>query len=415
MRLQKGPPPATGRRHPSLSIIIPAYNEEQAIGAIIERTLAARPTIHSRAGIGDIEIIVVSDGSGDKTAEIAARYSEVRLIAYEKNRGYGAAIKQGFEVATGDLLGFLDADGTCDPEFFADLCNSLASAKADVAIGARLGEESEMPVVRRIGNRMYAAVINAWGGSEITDSASGMRVLTRQALEKLYPLPDGMHFTPAMSSRAIFDPRLHMVEIPMSYRERTGRSKLNVMRDGLRFLRIIVDTALTFRPLRFFGVAGGVLLALALVYSLSPVTYYLTERRIDDLMIYRLVAVVVALISGITLVAVGLLAQQTVALINEDLAPPRARHALLDRILRRYLLGWGALAIVAGIVLNWRSIVEYLTQGQVTAHWVYVLTGGLLVTLGIEFVCFGVMARVLNILVERKRFVRAQQRIPGAS
>ena len=393
---------------PSLSIVIPAYNEEEAIAAIIERTLEARDAIAEGAGLSGVEVIVVSDGSSDRTKEIASGYDEITLIAYEKNRGYGAAIKQGFEVATGDILGFLDADGTCDPRFFVEMCNAMDAHEADVVLGARLGEGSEMPALRRLGNRAYATLINAWGGTRITDSASGMRIIRRTSIPKLYPLPDGMHFTPAMSSRAIFDPRLRIHEVAMPYRERTGESKLSVIKDGVRFLRIIVDTALTYRPLRFFGVAGGLLLLLALGYGLVPTVHYIAERRIEEWMIYRLVAVVVALVSGVTLVAVGLLAQQTVALIHEDFTPPRARHGLLHRTLLVHLIPWGVILALAGVALNARSLIEYATTGQVTAHWIYVLTGGLLVTLGIEFICFGVLARVLNILADRKKLVMHQ-------
>jgi hypothetical protein len=231
-----------------------------------------------------------------------------------------------------------------------------------------------------------------------------MRVLRRDALPKLYPLPDGMHFTPAMSCRAIFDPRLKIVEVPMPYRERTGRSKLRVIKDGVRFLRIIVETALTYRPLRLFGVVGALFLLLALAYGIHPVGYYAANRHLEEWMIYRMVTVVVALITGINLLAVGLLAQQTVSLIHEDLARPRGWRAWLNHLLLRRLIPWGVLSAVAGVGLNARSLWEYATTGHVTAHWVYVLTGGLLVTLGIEFISFGVLAHVLDILTEKKLF-----------
>lgn len=113
-----------------LTVVIPAYNEEQAIAAIIERTLAARESIIARSPVGEVEIVVVSDGSTDETAEIAADYGEVKLVVFEKNRGYGAAIKKGFEVGAGELVGFLDADGTCDPKFFADLCTAVVEESA---------------------------------------------------------------------------------------------------------------------------------------------------------------------------------------------------------------------------------------------------------------------------------------------
>jgi hypothetical protein len=238
-----------------------------------------------------------------------------------------------------------------------------------------------------------------------------MRVMRRSSLSRLYPLPDGMHFTPAMSAVAIFDPHLHLVEVPMRYRERTGESKLRVLADGLRFLRVIIDTALTYRPLRAFGFLGSVLLGLAVGYGIFPVVFYLRHRHIEEWMIYRLVAVVVGLTAGVNLLAVGVLGQQMVALIHDHLEPDSGRR-LLDRVLLDYLVRWGALAALVGVVLNVRSLWEYATTGHVTVHWIYALTGGLLVTLGVEFVSFGVMARVLNILRYR-RMSQATSDRPG--
>ena len=393
-----------------LSIIIPAYNEEGAIASIIERSLAARERIQREACAGGVEIIVVSDGSSDRTAEIAAGYDEVHLVAYERNRGYGAAIKAGFERAKGSLLSFLDADGTCDPLFFIDLCRKLNATGADIAIGSRLNPDSEMPRIRRLGNRLYASLLNVWGGQDVTDSASGMRVIRRTSLHRLYPLPDGMHFTPAMSALALFDPKLSIVEVPMPYRERIGESKLNVLKDGWRFLKIIADTAVTYRPMRLLGAIGVLLLLLGVGYGLQPVFYYIANRRIEEWMIYRLVAVAVALTTGVALVAIGLLAQQTVHLIHDDFEAPHGLRGLLHNLIARKF-GWiGAVLVLAGVVLNGPSLVQYVTTGQVTAHWVYVLTGGLLVTLGIEFAAFKVMSRALDTLRTRRLYREVSRR-----
>lgn len=397
---------------PTLSIVIPAWNEEAAIGAIIQRTLAARGTIRTEGGVGDVELIVVDDGSTDRTAEIATGFpaADVRVISHPRNRGYGAAIKTGFQHASGDLLAFLDADGTCDPVFFATLCGALDQTGADVAVGARLGAGTRMPLLRRLGNHLFAGLIRLWGGTGLTDSASGMRVIRRSSLPRLEPLPDGMHFTPAMSSLAIFDPHLSIVEVPMGYDERTGQSKLRVLGDGWRFLRTIVDTALTYRPLRLLGSAGLAALLLSVAYGLGPVAFYLREGRLEEQMIYRLVAVVVAVTVGVILVAVGIVGQQAVALIHEDFSPPKGFRGFLDRVLRRYLVAWGVVATLAGVALNWSSLVEYATTRQISAHWIYTLTGGLLVTVGTAFIAFGVLARVVNLLSHRKRVLRGLER-----
>ena len=237
----------------TLSIIIPAYNEEDAIANIIERCLKERDTIVRETPVERVEIIVVNDGSHDKTPEIARQFNEISLISYAKNRGYGAAIKAGFEKATGTIVSFLDADGTCDPNYFVGMCNTLIAEDADIVIGSRMTPESKMPKVRRIGNLLYVALINLLGDTKITDSASGMRVIKKSSLEKIYPLPDGLHFTPSMSCRAVMDENIKILEIPMRYEERVGESKLGVIRDGIRFLKTIIDIALTYEPFKFFG------------------------------------------------------------------------------------------------------------------------------------------------------------------
>ena len=152
-----------------LSIIIPAYNEEDAIASIIERCLKERENIIREMPVDEVEIIVVNDGSHDKTAEIAGRFKEISLISYAKNQGYGAAIKSGFARARGTLVSFLDADGTCDPHFFIAMCNTLIHENADIVIGSRMGPESKMPKIRRVGNLFYVALINFLGNTRITE------------------------------------------------------------------------------------------------------------------------------------------------------------------------------------------------------------------------------------------------------
>src|SRR5688572_18705344 len=143
----------------SLTIVIPALNEEDAIGRTIARCLQVRQEIASVAGLDEIEIVVVSDGSTDRTAEIARGFSDVRVIVFPENRGYGAAIKEGWRAGKGNLLAFLDADGTCDPVHFGRMCHAAINERADVVLGSRLGPDSQMPGIRRVGNRIYALLL----------------------------------------------------------------------------------------------------------------------------------------------------------------------------------------------------------------------------------------------------------------
>ena len=175
-------------RGKKLLIVIPALNEEDSIASIIERCLAASPEIVAETGIRAVDVTVVSDGSTDQTVEIASRYLEwIDLIVFEKNKGYGAAIKEAWRRSDAELLGFLDADGTCDPTFFVPLCNAVLRDGVDVALGCRLNNDSEMPMLRRVGNTLFASLLSALSSSRVRDTASGMRVVRREALEHLYP------------------------------------------------------------------------------------------------------------------------------------------------------------------------------------------------------------------------------------
>jgi glycosyltransferase involved in cell wall biosynthesis len=124
-----------------LLIAIPALNEEQSIHSTIQRCLDARRSILENSPVTDVDITVVSDGSTDHTVERASEFgSLINLIAFTQNQGYGAAIMEAWSSSQADLLGFLDADGTCDPQFFATLCNQLVEKNADVALGCRLNK-----------------------------------------------------------------------------------------------------------------------------------------------------------------------------------------------------------------------------------------------------------------------------------
>ena len=242
-----------------LLIAIPALNEEPSIESIIQRSLQARDDIIDRSAITQVDITVISDGSTDRTVSLARKYTDdIKLIVFERNRGYGAAIQQAWIESDADLLGFLDADGTCEPRFFGDLAAALIAQGAGVALGCRLNQNSEMPFVRQVGNVLFAGLLTVLSGQGIRDTASGMRIVRKEAYERLCPLPDGLHFTPAMSARALLDRDAHvkLIEIDMPYHHRVGESKLKVGKDGLRFLNVITRTAIQYRPARVASLIG---------------------------------------------------------------------------------------------------------------------------------------------------------------
>ena len=253
-----------------LSIVIPAYNEENGVGEVIKRVLAVEPEL-KKVGLDGLELIVVDDCSKDRTAEIVRSFADqgVVLIQHKVNRNYGGALKTGFRYAQGDYLAFMDADGTYPPEFFPAMFQAMQEHNADLVIGSRMaGVESDMPLTRRIGNTIFAGLVSIIGSVRITDSASGQRILRRETLAKLYPLPDGLNFTPVMSTRALHED-IKMIEVPIRYEERDGESKLSVVHDGLRFLFSILGTAAIYNPVRLLGGLSLAAVVLALL-ALGP-------------------------------------------------------------------------------------------------------------------------------------------------
>jgi len=359
-----------------LSIIIPAYNEEDSVDEILKTCLAARAVLIKDAGLSDVEVILVDDGSRDKTQEKARRWTEAKLVVHEKNKGYGAALMTGFRASSGDLLSFLDADGTCDPLEFRGLIKALREARADMAVGARLHEGSQMPAIRTLGNRIYALLLRGLTGVSLTDTASGMRVFKRALLPRLAPLPTGLHFTPAMTARVACMGGV-FVEHPISYAERVGESKLSVLGDGVRFLRVILGTVFAYFPMRVFAPLAAICLLLAGALGLMPVRARLGGAAIEEWMIYRLLTVLTLSVCGVIFAAIGLLAQKA---SNAALGRPAS---WLDRPRVRETAGLAGVALwLAGVGLNWPTVLEYAATGHITRHWAWVLLGAQAVICG---------------------------------
>jgi len=390
-----------------LSVVIPAYNEESGIEEIACRVLAVGPAL-KKAGVEQLELLVVDDGSKDRTAEVASTIAGVSLIRHPQNKGYGAALKTGFSKAKGDLIGFLDADGTYPPEYFPQLCLAALNG-TDLVIGSRMaGADSQMPLTRRIGNFFFATLLTLLGRQKVTDSASGMRVFKREILERIYPLPDGLNLTPVMSTRALHE-GISIGEIPIPYSERVGRSKLSVVRDGRIFLQSMVWTALSYNPVRILGLLGlGGLGAAALVFlsllftRLNGITY---------LGPWGVVALFIALISavaGIDLFALGVTFNYLVGLFYKK----PIRQGLFGKPIFKTPLdqqfGWmGVLSLLAGSAIGIVALMLGLGGWEIERLWFYMLGSALIFLAGVQLVTYWLLLRVLDEL-NRREFLTKQ-------
>jgi len=242
-----------------------------------------------------------------------------------------------------------------------------------------MSPESRMPKIRRLGNRIYALILSALSNKVVTDTASGMRVIRRSVLPQLYPLPDGLHFTPAMSARALMDQQLRIVERPMPYQERIGESKLHVVRDGVRFLQTIFQMSLMWRPAKCFLTLGLASAVLMLALSLYPIETWLRTGALREDTIYRLLFCSFAGCLAATLVSAGVVSNQLEDLWRNGQMTRSFFAYLLDRLYT--FRGFVMVAVVAIVSCGWLvgpGLWTRWTVGTVDLHWSRVVLAGLI-------------------------------------
>ncbi len=388
-----------------LSIVIPAYNEEKGIVEIMERVLAICEDL-KQAGVEDMELLVVNDGSQDQTEQeanqVAAQHQVVRVITHPVNRGYGAALKTGFANAQGELIGFLDADGTYPPEYFPQLC-SEALKGSELVIGTRMaGADSQMPLTRRIGNLFFAKLLCLLGWEHVTDTASGMRVFHKKILARLCPLPDGLNLTPVMSTRAVHE-GIKMTEVPIPYSERVGRSKLSVVRDGRIFLTSMIWTVLSYNPVRILGWAGIIGVLIAGLIGLGLIITRLTGvTALNSWGVFTLFTALILGVGGISVFALGATFNYLVSLFYN--AP--IRQGLFGKPIFKTPLekqfGWiGLVAFIAGLLIGVVSVILSLNGWEIVRLWLYLLGGALINLVGIQLILNWILIIVLGDLSHR--------------
>lgn len=392
----------------TLSVVIPAYNEENGIAEIANRVLAVRSAL-AECGVELLELLVVDDGSSDRTAAIAAEIDGVRLIPHARNSGYGAALKTGFREARGEFVGFLDADGTYPPEFFPQLCKPALQG-AELVIGSRMaGAESQMPFTRRLGNLFFANLLSIVARQPVSDSASGMRIFRRDLLQRIYPLPDGLNLTPVMSTRALHE-GIRLVEVPIPYSERLGRSKLSVVRDGSVFLRSIIWTALTYNPVRILGLLGltGVGIALAVIIALV-VTRLQGNTTLASWQVATLFVGAVAGFSGVSLFALGTTFNYLVSLFyKEPIRQGLFGRPIFKTPLDRHFWWMGGLATIAGLAAGAGSLILGLNGWEISRLWLYLLGSAMSILLGLQLIIYWILLRVLDELSSREVVIETE-------
>ena len=274
----------------AVSVVVPAFNEETLIGTQIESIQhVMRSSGHA------VEIIVVDDGSTDRTATEVERRG-VRLVRLPRNRGYGAALKAGIAAAANEWVVIIDADGTYPAEAIPAM---LANATDyDMVVGARVGKNVHVPLARQPAKWFLQRLASYLVQQPIPDLNSGLRVMRKSLVERFqHLLPSGFSFTTTITLALLSnDFRVHYH--PIEYRRRGGQSKIRPAH-AYEFLLLILRTIVYFNPLRVFLPLG----ALPFFLGFGKLIYDIAQKNITD-------SAVMGILTGIILWAVGLLADQ---------------------------------------------------------------------------------------------------------
>jgi glycosyltransferase involved in cell wall biosynthesis len=253
-------------------------------------------------------IIVVDDGSTDDTASIA-HSAGATVISHPYSMGNGAAIKSGARTVTGEVTVFMDGDGQHDPAEIPRLLEKLAEGY-DMVVGAR-DSTSQASMGRGVANRFYNRLASYMTGHRIEDLTSGFRaVRTARFCEFIYLLPNGFSY-PTTSTMAFFRAGYSVAYVPIKVAKRIGKSHINIMKDGVRFLLIIFKIGTLYSPLKLF-------VPIALLHALIGTGYYIytfaTESRLS-------LATIFLLSAAVTIFLIGLVSEQITQIMYRPTMP----------------------------------------------------------------------------------------------
>jgi len=280
----------------NISIVLPAKNEALNLERLLPQLVAACP---------GAEIIVVDDGSTDNTQAII-QDNNVSTVRHPYSKGNGASIKSGARQATGDIIVFMDGDGQHRPTDIARLLEKLSEGY-DLVVGAR-SSKSQASIARGWANGLYNTLASWMTGFHILDLTSGFRAVKADKFRRfLYMLPNGFSY-PTTSTMAFFRAGYSVGYVPIETDSRLGKSHINLLKDGIRFLLIIFKIGTLYAPMRIF-------FPIALTHFVTGLCYYLytfiTMSRFTNMS-------ALLFTSAIVIFMIGLVSEQVTVLLYQD-------------------------------------------------------------------------------------------------
>jgi len=364
-----------------VSVILPALDEEQTIGDCIRKI---QSVFHDDNISGEI---IVADASSDRTPEIAADLGA--LVIRPEKSGYGNAYLAGFAVAQGRYIIMGDADNTYD---FSEIPRLIAQLRtgADFVIGSRfkgtIHAGAMTPLHRYIGNPLLTWMINFIFHTRFSDTHSGFRAITREALDRLPLKTGGMEFASEMLVMASKE-HLNIAEVPIDYYPRKAPSKLHSFADGWRHIRFV----LLMKPLPFIAIPGF----LFFVVGLLLMGFFALEGDVESSHLHTFILGAILVMGGMQVIFTGFL-MKTYSVIHGYENKAGIIVGLMQYSnLEKFLL-LGAALFVAGVLFGLNIIINWVAVGfGFLSEISMAITSLVLIVSGIQVFLFAVFQSMM--------------------
>lgn len=288
-----------------LVVTIPAYNEEKTLGKVI------REIPREINQIDDVKVVVVDDGSIDNTRKVAFEAGADKIISFKQNRGLAQAFNVGLNVAlqmNSDIIVNIDADGQYDGAEIIKLITPIVNSEADIVLGSRFkGWIEYMPLQKKFGNSLATKVTNLLSGLKISDAQTGFRAFSKEAALRINVMSNYTYVQETIIQA--MDKRLKIVEVPVHFRRRKGKSRLvpNIFSYSKRAGLTILKTYRDYKPLKTFLLIGGFIMLIGLVFGLRVLIHYFNTGMVTPF-IPSAILTAILLIVGFQIVILALIA-----------------------------------------------------------------------------------------------------------
>lgn len=255
-----------------LIILIPAFNEENTIGELILKIP------RKISGIDSVQVLVVNDGSTDNTIDTALNVGADKIVSHKNNMGVGAAFMTGIRNAISmgaDIVVTLDADSQFDPKQVNEIIIPIQNHQADVVVGSRFVNEApeDIPKIKLVGNRIFTKIVSWLVGQKFTDTQSGFRAYSKEALMNISVVNDFTYTQEVLIDLKFKGMKIEEIPVSVTYfKGRKSRVVKNTFHYTSRALSVIIRTLTYHKPIFTFGFLGAVLITGGILAKIITIT-----------------------------------------------------------------------------------------------------------------------------------------------